>query len=99
MGSEIQKTRPALIISNDINNLHAKTITILPLTSNIKKVYPFEVFLRAGTVGELTPAKVKTDQIRTVDKSRLGRLIGIASDEVIAEIESALRLHLGFKPT
>lgn len=46
LGSEIGKTRPAVVISNDINNQLAYTITVLPVTSSVGKVYPFEVFLK-----------------------------------------------------
>ena len=45
VGSEMSKNRPVLIVSNDINNRAASTITILPITSNVSRVYPFEVFL------------------------------------------------------
>ena len=45
VGSEISKTRPVLIVSNDINNQFAATVSILPITSTTAKIYPFEVFL------------------------------------------------------
>ena len=49
MGREISKTRPALIVSNDINNRFSGTLTVLPITSkNLQKIYPFEVFLQKG---------------------------------------------------
>ena len=48
LGSEIAKHRPVLIISNDRNNRASDTVTIVPITSNIEHVYPFEVFLAAG---------------------------------------------------
>ncbi len=48
VGSEISKTRPVLVVSNNINNEYAATVTILPITSTTKKIYPFEIFLPKG---------------------------------------------------
>lgn len=95
LGSEIRKTRPALVVSNDANNIHSGTVTILPITSNVEKIYPFEVFLPAGSCGNKEDCKVKADQIRTVDKRRLGKPVGFASSQILAEAEGAMRLHLG----
>lgn len=95
IGSEIKKSRPALVVSNDLNNLNASTVTVLPITSSVEKVYPFEVLLKPGACGNKEPAKVKANQIRTVDKRRLGKLMGLLPDETVGRVESALRLHLG----
>lgn len=94
IGSEIKKTRPALILSNDLNNLNAQTVTVLPITSALEKVYPFEVLLRAGIFGNKEDCKAKADQIRTVDKRRLRRLMGMVPPEILARVEVATRLHL-----
>ena len=51
VGSEMSKNRPVLIVSNDINNRAASTVTILPITSNVSRVYPFEVFLSPSDSG------------------------------------------------
>lgn len=93
IGSEIRKTRPALVLSNDLNNVHAHTVTVLPFTTK-ERVYPFETLLAAGAFGNTEPCKVKADQIRTVDKRRLGRLIGALSRKLILQVEEAARLHL-----
>jgi len=95
IGSEIQKTRPALVVSNDVSNANAQTVTVLPLTSNVARVYPFEVLLPAGTCGNKDACKAKADQIRTVDKRRLGRLVGAVGSETLEKAAAALRLHLG----
>jgi mRNA interferase MazF len=97
IGSEIKKTRPALVVSNDANNVHAKTVSVLPLTSSVSKVYPFEVFLPAGSCGNREDCKIKADQIRTVDKRRLGRLMGQLDAGTLAAAGSAMRLHLGLE--
>ena len=95
VGSEINKTRPALIISNDINNQFSETVTVAPVTSSIGKVYPFETFLAPNESGLSKNSKVKCNQIRTIDKKRLLKFIGKVSPEKLKEIENALLLHLG----
>jgi len=97
IGSEIKKTRPALVISNNQNNEFAQTVTLLPITSNVKKIYPFEVFLPKGEGGVDKEGKIKTDQVRTVDKRRLaGPPLGpTVNAEIIGNVEKALKLHLG----
>ena len=95
VGKEIAKTRPVVVISNDKNNEFSGTVTALPLTSkNVRKIYPFEVYLGKG-IGNLPKnSKIKADQIRTLDKSRLGKLIGELGKAEIEAIEKALRIHL-----
>lgn len=66
-GSEINKTRPVLVLSNDINNNNSNTITIVPLTSNTARVRTFEVFIPAGEANLPKDSKAKCDQIRTID--------------------------------
>lgn len=95
IGSEIAKRRPVLIVSNDINNLVANTITVLPLTSNIIRVYPFEVLINKEESGLTKDSKVQAQQIRTISKQRLeGDKIGGLSAEKMALIENAIKLHL-----
>jgi mRNA interferase MazF len=95
VGKEIAKTRPVVVISNDKNNEFSGTVTALPLTSkNVRKIYPFEVYLGKG-IGNLPKnSKIKADQIRTLDKSRLVKLIGELGKAEIEAIEKALRIHL-----
>ena len=97
VGKEISKTRPVAVISNDLNNEFSGTVTILPITSkNLQKIYPFEVFLPKGTAGLPRDSKVKTDQVRTLDKRRLIRPLGKLALKEIKAIEKALAIHLGF---
>lgn len=95
VGSEINKTRPALIISNDINNKYANTVTIIPITTATEKVYPFETLLFPKDSGLTKVSKLKCNQIRTIDKKRLIKLIGKVSQEKLKEIKKALFIHLG----
>ena len=59
VGSEMDKRRPILIVSNDANNRAANTITILPITSNVTRIYPFEVLLNPEDSGLSKPSKVQ----------------------------------------
>lgn len=95
IGHEIRKMRPALVISNDKNNQFASTITVLPLTSKAEKVYPFETFLPMKESNLPKDSKVKTNQIRTVDKKRLIKFLSRISEEKLSEVEKALLIHLG----
>ena len=94
-GSEIGKTRPALVISNDNNNRYSSTITVIPLTGSTQKVYPFEVFIGKKYSGLALDSKIKCNQVRTVDKARLIRSTGHIPEDKMNEVEKALLLHLG----
>ncbi len=96
-GSEIGKTRPAVVISNDINNEFADTVTILPVTSSVEKVYPFEVLMKKGIANMSSDSKVKANQIRTVDKKRLKERTGTIPETILREIEKAVKIHLEIK--
>ena len=95
-GSEIAKRRPVLIVSNDANNRTSSTITILPITSNVARVYPFEVFLAAAECGLPKDSKIQAQQIRTIAKERInGSAVGKLSKEKSREVDAAISLHLG----
>jgi len=96
MGSEVAKTRPVLIVRNDINNRVASTITVLPITSKVSKVYPFEVFISKADSGLPQDSKIQAQQIRTISKERLrGDVVGSLSDSVMTLVNLAINLHLG----
>ncbi|MFQ5903877.1 MAG: type II toxin-antitoxin system PemK/MazF family toxin [Candidatus Binatia bacterium] len=98
VGKEISKTRPVVIVSNDKNNEFSGTVTILPITSkNLKRIYPFEVFLSKGSGNLPKDSKVKADQVRTLDKTRIIRLLGKLRKDETNEIERALRIHLALR--
>lgn len=95
VGSEINKRRPVLIVSNDANNRAASTITVLPITSNVSRVYPFEVALSPKASGLPKPSKVQAQQIRTISKERIrGDAVGRLSATLMRKAEDAMRLHL-----
>lgn len=99
IGSEIQKTRPVVVVSNDVNNTNNNVITVLPITSNVTKVFSFEVLLPKGIANLPKDSKAKADQIRTLDKSRFAKRIGSLPTSFITDIEKAILKHLGMEPT
>jgi len=95
IGREIAKTRPVVVVSNDKNNEFSGTVTILPLTSkNPQTVYPFEVFLSRGSANLPKDSKIKADQIRTLDKSRIIKNIGILDKKDLDALDKAIKIHL-----
>jgi mRNA interferase MazF len=95
MGREIAKTRPVVVVSNDTNNEFSGTVTILPLTlKNPQTVYPFEAFLSKGNANLPKDSKVKADQIRTLDKGRMVKRIGILNQKDLDAIDKAMKSHL-----
>lgn len=92
--SEIQKTRPALICSHDVLNENSTRVIVAPITSNLKKIYSFEYVIKnqPNVVG-----KVMLDQIRALDKSRLGKKEGNLSIKEMNEIELILKFVLGIQ--
>lgn len=95
VGSETGRRRPALVISNDVNNQYAATVTVLPITGQpAAKQYPFEVLVPAGVGGLTVDSRVKANQVRTVDKARLVRLGGQLPAQYLPEVKKALRIHL-----
>lgn len=98
-GSEAAKRRPAVIISNDGANeaagrLGRGVVTVVPVTANVSKVYPFQVLLPAAGTGLARDSKAQAEQIRSVSVERLGRRIGELTPDLVAALDEALRLHL-----
>jgi mRNA interferase MazF len=95
IGHEIAKTRPVIIVSNDVGNTYSGTVTIIPVTSkNLEKIYPFEIYLPKEASKLEKDSKGKADQIRTLDKSRLIKPLGRLSYELIELMDSAIKIHL-----
>ena len=91
IGSEIAKRRPAIIVSNDSANRNLSRVVVIPLTSNIAKVYPGEALVKLGN----QTSKAMTDQIMAADKSRLKDQLGTVSRADMELVEDAMRVHLG----
>lgn len=90
VGSEIRKTRPAVIVSNDAANRHLARVVVIPFTSDTTRVYPSEAVVEIGG----RKSKAVADQIMAVDKSRLTSQLGTLIREDIEAIEQAIKVHL-----
>lgn len=98
-GAEANKRRPAVIVSNDGANTTAErlgrgVVTVVPVTSNVTRVYPFQVLLEASATGLARDSKAQAEQVRSVAVERIGPLIASLDNEHIAALDEALRLHL-----
>ena len=98
-GAEASKRRPAVIVSNDGANATAArlgrgVVTVVPVTSNAERVYPFQVLLRAGSAGLAVDSKAQAEQVRSVAVERIGGRVGALTPEEITALDEALRLHL-----
>ena len=98
-GAEANKKRPAVIVSNDGANgtaarLGHGVVTVVPVTGNVARVYPFQVLLSAHETGLQRDSKAQAEQVRAVAIERVGNRIGAVPAELMAELDEALRLHL-----
>jgi mRNA interferase MazF len=98
-GSEASKRRPAVIVSNDGANLTAGrlgrgVVTVVPLTSNVERVFPFQVLLPSVDTGLDRDSKAQAEQVRSVAVERIGARLGAVPGPALLKLDEALRLHL-----
>jgi mRNA interferase MazF len=98
-GSEANKRRPAVIVSNDrANSVAARlgrgVVTVVPVTSNIDWIFPFQTLLPAEATGLRQDSKAQAEQVRSIAVERLGAVLARAPADVMAHLDDALRLHL-----
>lgn len=96
---DANKKRPAVIVSNDGANVAAErtgqgVVTVVPVTSNISRIYPFQVLLPASSTRLERDSKAQAEQVRSVAIGRLGAVIGEVPHDLMGELDEALRLHL-----
>ncbi len=99
-GSEADKRRPAVIVSNDAANVAVSrtqrgVVTVIPLTSSIGVVRSFQVLLPARDTGLQRDSKAQAEQVRSLSPERFGMRLGAVPDSLMDDIADALRLHLG----
>ena len=98
-GSEANKHRPAVIVSNDGANMTASrlgrgVITVVPVTSNVSRIYPFQVLLPADQTGLPRDSKAQAEQVRSIAVERVKDRVGHLPPALLSDLEDALRLHL-----
>ena len=99
VGSEQAKTRPAVVVSSNAANDSATrrgrgVVTIVPLTTNVTAIYPFQVLVRSRDSRLAVDSKAQAEQVRSVSTDRIVRTIGRIPAEIMHEVDDALRLHL-----
>jgi len=93
--SPTDNTRLAVIVSNDAaNGTYAGTTTVVPVTSNIEQVHPFQVLLAAAVTGMPQDVKAQAEQVRSIAIDRIGQRHGRLSRRQIRKLDEALRVHL-----
>jgi len=94
-GAEQKGIRPVLIVSNEEFNQAMPNVTVLPMTSTQRQLYPSEILLPEGKVGQPLKSIVMAHQIRTISKQRLGRLLGYLDDTTLQyEVHRAIKEHM-----
>lgn len=98
-GSESSNRRPAVIVSNDGANRTADrlgrgVVTVVPVTSNTTRVYPFQVLLDTARTGLGRDSKAQAEQVRSVAVQRVGERVGLVTGDLLADLDEALRLHM-----
>jgi len=96
VGSEVGKTRPAIVLQNEMANRTSPTITVVPLSTKVERVFPFQVLIPAGEGGLTRDSKALCEQIRTLSTKRLLQHLGSLPPERLEEIRTALERHLWF---
>lgn len=99
-GSEADKRRPCVVVSNDGANRVAErlgrgVVTVVPVTTNVEKIYPFQVALSARETGLPRDSKAHAEQVRSIAVERIGDAVGVLPAALLASLDEALRLHLG----
>ncbi|OGI74455.1 PemK family transcriptional regulator [Candidatus Nomurabacteria bacterium RIFCSPHIGHO2_02_FULL_41_18] len=96
IGSEIKKTRPAVIIQNDVSNEHSQVTIVAAITSQINlPLYPNEILIKSPEGGLEKDSATLLNQIRSIDRKRLIKKMGAVSPATLEKIENALKISLG----
>jgi mRNA interferase MazF len=93
IGTEIQKTRPAIIVSNNAANRRLRGIVVVPVTSNLERIFPGQALVEIKG----RPGKARVDQIKAVDKMRLKSFIGQLTPDEMDRLDQAMQIHLGLQ--
>jgi mRNA interferase MazF len=92
LGSEIRKTRPAIVVSNDAMNRHGARVVVVPVTSNVDTYYPGEAIVQVKG----KPARALGDQVRSIDKVRLKGKVDTLAQRDLEAVDVALHITFAF---
>ena len=96
IGSEIRKTRPAVILQNDIANRHSPITIVAAISSQFDEhLYPTEVLIKANEGGLIVDSVALLNQLRSIDKQRLVKRLGTVKQDTMNRVDQALQLSLG----
>ena len=98
VGSEAARTRPVVVVSNNTANAAAiranGVVTVVPVTSNTSRVFPFQVLLPAAQTGLSQDSKAQAEQVRALSVTRITGVSGWVPAELLGQLDEALRMHL-----
>jgi mRNA interferase MazF len=99
VGSEVGKSRPVVVVSTDalndvVTGRGGGVVTVVPLTSNVTRIFPFQVFLPSGSAGLRRDSKAMAEQVRCLALQRARRRIGRLDGVQLGRLDAALKLHL-----
>ncbi len=94
-GSEQVGVRPALVVQNDVGNLHSPTTIVAAISTRRVRPYPFHVNVSPQQSGLARDSVIKCQQVQTIDQSRLGRMVGTLSSDKMRDVDLALHRSLG----
>ena len=95
VAGESANSRPGLILTNDLANERLPHLMLAPLTTNVARLYPFDVLLPLGSCGLPESSKVQLNYLRGMNRSRLKTYMGSVPKSLMLEIDEKLRDHLG----
>jgi mRNA interferase MazF len=99
LGHEIRKSRPCLVVQNDIGNKYSPMTIVVPIegAEHVSKLYPINVFIPKGEAGLEKDSVAMCNQIRSVDELRFGKLYGVVSPKTMEKVDQALKISLDLK--
>ncbi|MFC6619301.1 type II toxin-antitoxin system PemK/MazF family toxin [Deinococcus radiophilus] len=92
---EPARSRPAVILTNDLANEALPHLVVAPITSNVSREYPFDVMLPVGTCGLPETSRVQLNYVRGLNRNKFGAYLGSLTRAQMSELDRKLKLHLG----
>lgn len=92
---EPARTRPAVLLTNDLANETLPHLVVAPITTNVSREYPFDILLSAGSCGLTETSRLQLNYVRGLNRTRFGRYIGQLTSTQLAEVDRKLKVHLG----